>query len=131
MSNEGEAKEIEKEVIVTNVRSEDDIVILDIRFTKPIGKEPTEQRLLDRIEPIPKSQAEMMGRDVAKGYLSAVQDQIQRQMQSLTQIVPPPLPKDMIRITLSKQEYVKIGRPTVFDKLTLKLQIKAVQTKLN
>ncbi len=123
MSNEEEAKEIEKEVIVINVRSEDDMVILDIEFTKPVREKPTEQRLLDRMEPIAKSEAESMGRDLARGYLSAVQDQMQRQMRPLTQLLPSPIPKDTIRITLSKQDYVKMGRPTVFDKLTLKLGI--------
>jgi len=33
---------------------------------------------------------------------------------------------DAIQIVLSKQEYLDIGRPTVDDKLTLKLRMKAV-----
>lgn len=114
-------KEIEKEVIVTNVGSKGDSVILDLRFTKPRFEEPTEQRLENIIEPLPKSAMEKVGRDVAKGYMDQVQKQIRLSAQSLAQILPPTLPPDTIQITLSKQEYEEIGRPTVFDKLTLKL----------
>ena len=114
-------KEIEREVIVTNVGAKGDSVILDLRFTKPRPEEPSEQRLENIIEPLPKSAMEKVGRDVAKGYMAEVQKQIHASAQSLAQILPPTLPPDTIQMTLSKQEYEEIGRPTVFDRLTLKL----------
>jgi len=117
-------KEIENELTVTSVSSKDDIVILDLKFTEPRSKEPTEQQLQKAIEPLPTSQMEKAGRDVAKGYFDVVQRQMQTTTQSLAQILPPTLPPNTIRITLSKQEYVELGRPAVFDKLTLKLSMK-------
>ena len=114
-------KEFESELVVANIFTKDDKVTLDLRFTKPRFEEPTEQRLENIIEPLPKSAMEKVGRDVAKGYMDQVQKQIRMSAQSLAQILPPTLPPDTIQITLSKQEYEEIGRPTVFDKLTLKL----------
>lgn len=120
-------KEIENEVIVANVGKKGDSVVLDLRFTEPRFEEPTEQRLERVIEPLPKSQMEKAGREVAKGYMDVVQKQLQKQVQPMTRIFPRHLPPDTIRITLSKQEYIKLGRPTVDDKLTLKLGMKATR----
>jgi hypothetical protein len=114
-------KEIEKEVIVTNIGSKGDNIILHLRFTKPLLEKPSERQLVEAMEPLPKSQMEKMGREYAKGYMGIVQEQLRASTQSLTQILPPAFPSDTIRIILSKQEYEEIGRPTVFDKLTLKL----------
>lgn len=117
-------KEIEKELIVTNVRSKDDNVILDLRFIQFKG--PTKHQLQKIIDPMPKSEMEIMGKDIAKGYMEIMQKQIQ----PISQLLPTAPPPDTIQITLSEQEYVEIGRPTVLDKLTLKLTIKTVQTSL-
>lgn len=115
-------KEIKKEVIVTNVGSKGNNITLHLRFTKPLLEKPSdEHRLVRAMEPLPKSQMEKMGREYAKGYMDIVQEQVRASTQSLTQILPPAFPSDTIRIILSKQEYEEIGRPTVFDKLTLKL----------
>lgn len=118
-------KELETELIVTDVRSQDDTVTLDLRFTKPRFEKPSKQQLENVIQPMASSQMERMGSDMARGYMSVVQKQIQQQMRQLEQIIPPTPPPDVIRITLSKQEYVELGRPTVDDKLALKLQMKA------
>lgn len=114
-------KEIEKEVIVTNIGSKGDNIILHLRFTKSLLEKPSERQLVKAMEPLPKSPMEKMGREYAKGYMNIVQEQLRANTQSLTQILPPAFPSDTIRIILSKQEYEEIGRPTVFDKLTLKL----------
>ena len=114
-------KEIEKKVIVTNVGSKGDNVILHLRFTKLLLEEPTERKLEGVIEPLPKTQMEKMGREYAKGVMDVMQKQVQKQIPPLTRIFPSRLPSDTIQITLSKQEYEEIGKPTVFDKLTLKL----------
>ena len=119
-----EKKEIEIEVIVTNVRSRGESVILDLRFAKPRFEEPTERRLEDVIEPLPKSPMEKAGRDVAKGYAHVIQRQMQKQMQSIPQFLRPTPPPDTICVTLSKEEYLKLGRPTVEDKITLVLSAK-------
>lgn len=117
-------KKIEIELIVTNVGLRGDTVILDLSFTKPRPKEPTQQQLEKIIEPIPKSQMEKMGREVAKGYMEVVQKQMQKGIQDLARVLPSPLPPDTIRIPLSKQEYIELGRPAVLDKLTLRLGTK-------
>lgn len=119
-----EKKEIEIEVIVTNVRSRGESVILDLRFAKPRSREPTERQLEDVIQPLPKSPMEKAGRDVAKGYVDVLQRQMQKQLQSIPQFLPPTPPPDTIRVTLSRKEYLKLGRPTVEDKITLVLSAK-------
>ena len=116
-----EKKEIEKEVIVTNVSSKGDSVILDLRFTKPKFEEPTEQQLEKVMEPLAKTPMEQVMRDAAKAYGQEIQKQTQANAQMLQTLLPPTPPSDIIRIFLSKQEYVELGRPTVFDKLTLTL----------
>lgn len=120
----GRKKEFESELIVTNILTRDDRVTLDLRFTKPRFEEPIKKRLQNVIEPIPKSQMEKMGRDYMKGVMDVAQRQMQQQMQPLTHLFPRPPPPNTVRITLSKQEYVEIGKPAVFDKLTLKLRMK-------
>lgn len=117
-------KEIEKELIVTNVRSKDDSVILGLRFIQFKG--PTKHQLQNIIDPMPKSEMEKMGKDIAKGYMEIMQ----KQMQPISQLLPHAPPPDTIQITLSEKEYIEIGRPTVLDKLTLKLRIKTVQNSL-
>jgi len=59
---------------------------------------------------------EKMARESAKAYAAEIQKQLKTGMQSLEKIFPT-LPTDTIRIILSRQEYEKIGKPTVFDKL--------------
>jgi hypothetical protein len=54
-------KEFESELIVINVRSKMESVILDLRFTKPRFKEPSKQQLENIIQPIPKSEMEKWG----------------------------------------------------------------------
>ena len=115
-------KEIKKEVIVTNVGSKGENVILTLSFTRPRFEEPTEQILDRAIEPIPKSQAEKMGRDYAKGVMDVMQKQLQTHAQQIAPIFPSRPSPYTFQITLSKQEYEEIGKPTVFDKLTLKLR---------
>lgn len=121
-----EKKEIESEVIITNVNSRGDKIILDLR-TKPQVEEPTEPRMDKIIEPLPKSDMERMGREVAKGYMEVVQKQMQESTQALQTFLPPTSPPNTIRITLTKDEYEKLGKPTVFDKLTLTLSARPSQ----
>lgn len=115
-------KEFESELIVTNILTKDDTVTLDLRFTKPRFEKQTEPRLEEVIQP--KSTMEKFGRDYMKGAMDVAQRQVQQQMQTLTPLFPRPPPPDTVRITLSKQEYVEIGKPTAFDKLVLKLRMK-------
>jgi hypothetical protein len=119
-------KEVENEVIVTNVGLKGETIILELRFTKPKLEESTEKRFEKAIEPIPKSHMEQMGREVAKGYMNEVQKTMQQSMSAMQSLMPPSLPFDTIRFTLSKQEYEQLGRPTVFDKLLLTLKMKAI-----
>ena len=121
-----EKKEIENEVIVTNVGLKGDSVILELRFPKLKVEESTEKRLERAVEPMPKTPMEQAGRDVAKGYLSEVQKQVQQSMTAMQSLLPPTPQPDTIRITLSKQEYEELGKPTVFDKLVLTLRMKAI-----
>jgi len=65
---------------------------------------------------------ERAGRDVAKGYMSVFQKQMQDTAQTLQTFLPPTSPPNIIRITLTKDEYEKLGKPTVFDRLTLALR---------
>lgn len=118
-------KEFETELIVTNVRSKNDSVILSLRLTKPRIEKSTEQRLGQVIEPLPKSQMEKMGSDIAKGYMNVLQKQMQQSTQMLQPLFPPRTPPHTLQITISKQEYSEIGRPTIDDKLILKLKMKA------
>ena len=117
-------KEFESEVIVANLLTKDDRVTLDLRFAEPRSEEPREKRLAKVIEPIPKSPAEQVGRDYMRGVMGVAQRQMQQQMQPLTDLFPRPPPPDTVRITLSRQEYMEIGKPAVFDKLILKLRMK-------
>ena len=117
-------KEFETELVVTNVSSKDDSVILSLRFTKSRIEKPTERRLGQLIEPLPKSEMERMGREVAKGYMNAMQKQMQQTTQMFQPLFPARTPPDTLRITLSKQEYSEIGRPTIDDKLILRLRMK-------
>ena len=116
-------KAFESELIVTNVSSKDDKVILSLRFVKPRFKETPKRRLEEVIEPLPKSGMEKAGREIAKGYASVFQKQI-NQIQRSTPFLRPPLPHDTIQITLSKEEYVEMGRPTIDDKIVLKLRMR-------
>lgn len=117
-------KEFESELIVTNILTKDDRVTLDLRFAETRFEETKEKRLVKAIEPLPKSPAEKVGRDYMKGVMEVAQRQMQQQMQPLTHLFPSPPPPDTVRITLSKQEYVEIGKPAVFDKLVLRLRMK-------
>ena len=120
-------KEFECELIVINVSSKDDTVTLDLRFVRPPFSEPKERRLEDIAEPLPKTPMEKMGRDMGKGYMDAVAKQLQASTQQLSQILPSTRPPpDTIRITISKQEYTELGRPTIDDKLTLTLKMRNV-----
>ena len=120
-------KEFECELIVINVSSKDDTVTLDLRFAQPHFREPTERRLEDIAEPLPKTPMEKMGRDMGKGYMNAVTKQMQEAQQQMAQIFPSTRPPpDIIRITISKQEYVELGRPTIDDELTLTLRMKNI-----
>ncbi len=114
-------KEIEFEVIIITVNSKGEEVILDLRTTKPQIEESSEQRLARAIEPLPKSDMERMGREVAKGYMDVVQKQMQESTQVFQTFLPSTSPPNTIRLILSKGEYEQLGKPTVFDKLTLKL----------
>jgi len=120
-----EKNDFEEEVVVINVGSRADNIVLDLRFTKPRSKQQDKLRPENIIQPISGSEMERAGRAVAKGYMSEIQKQMQQQVQTLTRIMPI-TPSDIIQITLSKQDYVKMGKPTVDDKLTLKLRMKAV-----
>ncbi len=117
-------KKVENVVIVTNLRSKGDSVLVDLRFTEPTAEEPTRERLERIIEPLPNSPMEKAGREVAKGYIDVMQKQLQQQMRQLQPFLPATPPPDIIRITLTKEEYVELGRPTVFDKLILTLRLK-------
>ena len=114
---------MKKKVVVIAVTSKEDSVALDLRFADLKFGEPTQQQLENVIEPLPKSSMEQAGRDVAKGYMDVLQRQLQQGMGSLQSMMAPTLPPDTIRIFLSKQEYFEIGRPTVYDKLTLILKM--------
>ena len=120
-----EKKEFKGELIVKNVRSEDDRVILDLRFAKPRFEETSKKQLEKIVQPVFKTKAEQFGRDYAKGVMDVMTKQVQQQTQQLSQFLPPIPPPDTIKITLSKQEYAEIGRPTVDDKLILKLKKKS------
>lgn len=120
-----EKKEFEDEVIVVNVRSRGNSVILDLRFTKPRVEGTTKLRPEVVVEPLGESETERMARQVARGTMKAIAS-AQRQMQQQMRVpfLPSTSPFDTIQIVLSKQEYMEIGRPTVDDKLTLKLKMK-------
>ncbi len=66
-------EEIEKESIVTNVRSKGNSVILDFHFTKAQFEKPTEQRLENVIETLLKSQIEKWEEKYAKGFMDVMQ----------------------------------------------------------
>lgn len=120
-------KEFEGELIVVNVGSKGDRVTLDLRFPEPRFKDPQKRRLEEIVEPLPKSQTERMGRDMAKGYMDVVTQQMQKRQQQITQIFPSTRPPpNIIRITISKQEYTELGRPTIDDKLTLTLKMENI-----
>jgi len=116
-----EKKRIETEVTIITVNSRGDIVSLDLRTTPPEVAESTEPRLDRIVEALPKSEMERMGRDMAKGYMSVVQKQMQESAQALQTFMPPTSSPNIIRMTLTKDEYEKLGKPTVFDKLILTL----------
>ena len=112
-------KKVESEVVITNVSSKGDKIILDLA-TRQV-EEPIEQRLDNIIEPLPKTEMEKMGMEAAKGYMNVIQKQFQESMQGLQTLLPPAVSPNIIRITLTKYQYEKLGKPTVFDKLTLTL----------
>ncbi len=115
-----EKKEFGDEVIVVSVRSTRNNVILDLKFTKPRVEESSGLRPEVVIEPLHEGETERMVRQVTQGTIQALQ-QAQRQMRGS---FPPVSPFDIIRIVLSKEKYIEMGRPTVDDKLTLKLRMK-------
>jgi len=114
----------ENELVVTSVASKDDSVTLSLRFPKPRLDEQPKLKMENIAEPLAKTQMEKAGMDVAKGYMAVVQKQIQQQAQQLGQIFPRPPPSDIIAITISKQEYENLGRPTVHDAIALTLKKK-------
>lgn len=65
---------------MTNVRSKGNSVILDLRFTKPQFEKPTEQRLENVIETLPKSQMEKVGREYAKGFMNVIKKCVDQQL---------------------------------------------------
>jgi hypothetical protein len=114
-------KEFEDELTVINVSLRGNTVILNLRFTKPRVEDTSKLRPENIVEPLSQSEAERMARQVTRGTMQALQKQMQQQMRVRFM---PPTPFDAIQIVLSKQEYLDIGRPTVDDKLTLKLRMK-------
>jgi hypothetical protein len=117
-----EKKEFEDELTVINVSLRGNTVILNLRFTKPRVEDTSKLRPENIVEPLSQSETERMARQVARGTMQAIQKQMQQQMR--VRFLPPTSPFDAIQIVLSKQEYLEIGRPTVDDKLTLKLRMK-------
>jgi hypothetical protein len=115
-------REIESEVTIVNVNSKGDTVILDLRTAQPDVEESTQPRLDHIVDSLPKSEMERVGRDMAKGYMSVFQKQMQESAQALQTFLPPASPPNIIRITLTKDEYERLGKPTVFDKLNLSLK---------
>ncbi len=120
-----EKKEFEDELTVINVSLRGNTVILNLRFTKPRVEDTSKLRPENIVEPLSQSEAERMARQVARGTMQAIAS-AQRQMQQQMRVpfLPSTSPFDTMQIVLSKQEYREIGRPTVDDKLTLKLKMK-------
>jgi len=116
-----EKKEFEDEVVVVSVYSRGNNVILDLKFTKPRIEETPKLRPEVVIQPLSESGTDKMIRQVTQGTMQAIQ-RAQQQMRS--PFSPSTSPFDIIHLVLSKKEYIEMGRPTIDDRLTLRLGMK-------
>ena len=115
---------IERTVRIASIRGVGERVHLELLVVEPSLITPRVPKPERIIEPIPKTETEKVAREYAK----ATFDELKRlgiptPPSQVSVQIPTPL---RFSLLLSKEEYEKLGKPTVFDELKLRIEVKGV-----
>lgn len=116
---------IERTVKIASIRGVGERVYLELLVVEPSLIPPHPVPKPGKvIEPLPKTDIERMAREYAK----ATFDELKRlgmptPPSQVSVQIPTPL---RFSLSLSKEEYEKLGKPTVYDELKLRIEVKGV-----
>jgi len=119
-------KAIQRTLKILAVRVVGDFVYLDVSVNKPslVPQSPKIPRPESVIEPMPKTDAERVARETAR----AMVDEFKRQgipTSMLQGDIATRLPIPTLSLTLTLEEYEKLGKPTVVDELKMKIEVES------
>lgn len=114
---------IEKTVKIASIQRLDEKVHLTLIIVEPSLMQPKVPRPEVVIEKLPKSDSEKVAREMAKGLTNELRRQGMIPTQpTVSQIHVPS--SGRFTLVLTREEYEKLGNPTVFDEFRLKLERK-------
>ncbi len=115
---------IEKIVKIESIRRSNDKVHLTLLIVESNLTPPKVPKLENVIEGIPKTETEKVGKELAKSLATEFKRQgIVPTLSTMRQINAPGFGR--FSLLLSREEYEKLGTPTVFDEFKLKLERKS------
>lgn len=125
-------RKLERTVKIASIQRLNEKVRLNLTIVEPDLVPPKAVKPEDYIETIPKSETEKMSREMAKGLVSELEKHgmVPTQLTQLTQPTQPTQIQTSIpsfaafSILLTREEYEKLGSPTVFDEFKLRLERK-------
>ena len=116
---------IERTVKIASIRGVGERVHLELFVVElsliPPHRAPKPERV---IEPLPKTEVEKMAREYARATFDELKRLGMPTTPSQVRIgIPTPI---RFSLLLSKEEYEKLGKPTVYDELKLRIEVKGV-----
>lgn len=113
---------IEKTVKIEFMRRLDERILLTLVIVDSNLESPQVPKPEDVIQPLPRNDTEKVTQDMAKSLVTEFKRQgiipTSQTMQTQGPVI------ERFNVSLSKEEYEKLGKPTVFDELNLRLKRK-------